>query len=309
MKKKLTLFSAFLVLSIAASAQKVYKLAKSSGKLNLNISGAKVEGYNGNEIIFTIPNAGEDQVDERAKGLTPLNSSGFKDNSGIGLDVAVKGDDVIVNPVSIANQAMVSIKLPQAMKLSFTNNNMSYQDTLSIRNVKTEIDVSVAGNDVILVDNVGPMNIKTLHGSIDAKFSNEIKGPISIVSVHGHVDVAVPATIKANLDVLSNYGKIYAAESLNIAVSPSQRTESISRTISVATSGIKTGSALTITSNPATPPMPPTPPNPGEINVNGIVVSGFGSRRDSEVLKGKINGGGIDILLKSSHENIYIRKN
>lgn len=303
MKKQLILICALSMLTLATSAQKVYKLAKNSGKLSLNISGAIVEGYNGSEIIFTIPKSDGDHTDERAKGLMPMNSSGFKDNTGIGLDIAVKGDEIIVNPVSVSNQAMVSIKLPQNIKLSFVNNNITYQDTLTVKNIKTEIDVSVTGNDVILVNNVGPMNIKTLHGSVDATFSGEIKGPISIVSVHGHVDVALPVAVKANLDVVSNYGKIYAAEGLKIAVNPVVRTERApaGTSISIATSGAKKGSPLTMTLN-ASPAASP--------NTISTVTSaaGFSTRRDSETLNGKINGGGIDILLKSNSDNVYIRQ-
>jgi len=310
MKKQFAIICTLLLFTGLASAQKVYKLAKNSGKLILNISGANVQGYDGNEIIFTIPKVDSDYTDERAKGLMAINSSGFNDNTGIGLDVSVKGDEVIVNPVSVSNQAMVTVKLPQNMKLSFMNNNMMYQDTLTVSNVKTEIDVAVTGNNIILKNNVGPMSIKTLNGSVDATFPAEIKGPISIVSVRGHVDVAVPASVKANLDIVSNYGKIYAAEALKIAVSPvvkiNQKISAMTSTnLSIITNGTKAGSAVVMS---LTPPTQPTPPVPGEAGgVSSISI--FTNRRDAEVLKGKINGGGVDILLKSNNDNVYIRKN
>lgn len=300
MKPQLILFFALFILTLSASAQKQYKLARSSGKLNLNISGAKVEAYDGNEIIFSIPENRDEEVDERAKGLKAFNSSGFKDNSGLGFDVTVKGEDINVNPVSVANQPKLSIKLPRNIRLSFINNNMMYQDTVILKNLKTEIDVSVTGNDIVLVNNVGPMNIKTLHGSVDASFSDDLKGPISIVSVNGHVDVALPVSVKANLEAMSNYGKIYAADELKIAVNT---TVDVKTTISGVTS------VKTINVGKSIPSLTIRKSETNENEAKGNTqVFGFDRGNYAESLNGKINGGGVDLILKSNHDNIYIRE-
>lgn len=300
MKPQLILLFALFTLTLSASAQKQYKLAKSNGKLNLNISGATVEGYDGNEIIFSLPENENEEVDERAKGLKAFNSSGFKDNSGLGYDIAVTGDDINVNPVSLTNQQKLSIKLPRNIRVSFINNNNMYRDTLTLKNLKTEIDVSVKGNDIVLINNVGPMNIKTLHGSVDASFPADLKGPISIISVNGHVDVALPASVKANLDVVSNYGKIYAADGLKIALNTvSNEKKSATGLTSVKTVVIgKNAQFLSIKKTAAT----------GESQGENTTITGLETGNYAELLNGKINGGGIDLILKSNHDNIYIRE-
>lgn len=299
---KLQLISLFALFTIAlsASAQKEYKLAKSSGKLNLNISGVIVEGYKGNEIIFSIPKNEDEETDERAKGLTVINSSGFKDNTGLGLDVTVNGEEINVNPVSISNQTMVTIKLPQDIKLSFTNNSNMYQDTVTLKNLKSEINVAVNGNNIILLNNVGPMNIRTLHGSVDATFPTEPKGPISIVSVNGHIDVAVPTAIKANLDVVTRYGKVYAAEKLKIALSQKASEKANAGTIALAKTGNSSILTKSLTGNVQ------VNVNTNENNYSYVIGNAVGA--DGEVLNGKINGGGVDLILKSNHNNIYIRE-
>ncbi|QPH37828.1 DUF4097 family beta strand repeat-containing protein [Pedobacter endophyticus] len=301
MKKQL-LFLALLTVCLSAAAQKEYKLAKSSGKLNLNISGAILEGYNGNEIIFSAKKTEPDEVDERAKGLKAINSSGFTDNTGLGLDVSVKGDEINVNPVSLNNQTMVNIKVPQNIKVLFTNSNSIYRDSIILRNLKNEIEVSVSFNEVRLENNTGPMNIKALHSSVDAVFPAEIKGPVSIVSVYGHVDVALPQTVKVNLEAGTNYGKIYAADGLKIVVDKEKEAEANGNNGYSSVVGTVNGINIV---NSAKAPLAATRV---AVGVKSPRVINFTTRSDAENIKGKINGGGADLILKSNHDNIYIRQ-
>lgn len=300
MKKQL-LFSALVMISLSAAAQKEYKLAKSSGKLNLNISGVIVEGYNGNEIIFSSPKVETEEVDERAKGLKAINGTGFKDNTGLGLDVTVSGEDINVNPVTVSGQRKVTVKVPQNVKVSFTNNSNTYQDSITLKNLKNEIEVSVSYNEVRLENNSGPMNIKTLHGSVDAVFQGEIKGPVSIISVYGHVDVALPVAIKANLEAGTNYGKIYAADGLKIVIDKEPIEKSNNVYIATGDAAVGGIAGVNTTKSASTATVSGT-------GVRTINVINFAMRKESESLKGKINGGGIDLILKSNHDNIYIRE-
>ncbi|KQR69632.1 hypothetical protein ASF92_13020 [Pedobacter sp. Leaf176] len=283
---------------MSASAQKEYKLAKSAGKLNLNISGAIVEGYNGNEIIFSTAKSENDVVDERAKGLRVISGSGFVDNTGMGIDVSEKGDEINVNPVRKGTRlGIITIKVPQSIKIAFNNTNTN-QEELILKNLKNEIEVSVSYNKIKLENNSGPMNIKTLYGSVDAIFSGEIKGPVSIVSVYGYVDVSMPASTKANVELGTSYGNLYAGEGFKIAMdkNASEKTES-----SFPEGSIR---ALTTTSqNIATTTTGYSSNGQGNI----ISINSY-SNRDRETLKGKLNGGGADVILKSNYKNVYLRE-
>lgn len=290
MKKQLAVLFSLVLITMGASAQKEYKLAKSSGKLNLNISGAIVEGYSGNEIIFSTAKSENDEVDERAKGLRIISASGFVDNTGMGIDISQKGDEINVNAVSKSGRmGILTVKVPQNIKIAFNNTNV-FQEELILKNLKNEIEVSVSYNKVKLENNTGPMNIKTLYGSVDAIFAGEIKGPVSIVSVYGYVDVSMPATSKANIELETNYGNLYAAEGFKIAVEKgtAEKTESATAINSVQ------GLATRTTGY--------------SINGQGAINVASFSRRDKETLKGKLNGGGAALILKSNYKNVYLRE-
>ena len=303
MKKQFIVLFSLLTLAITASAQKEYKISKTSGQLNLHVAGAIVEGYSGNEIIFSLPAGETEKVDERAKGLRVISGSGFVDNSGLGLDISEKGTEVNVNVVNKKIDGVLTIKVPQNIKVTFANQSSIYQEDIILKNLKNELEISTSYNKIKLENNTGPMNIKSLYGSIDASFVEPIKGPVSIVSVYGHVDVSLPASIKANVDLSTSYGKLYAADGLKIVLEKNvaeekPKDEDLITTIKSATnealliSGLKSGSGTIISNNK-------------NIRVaNGIAVYGG---RSSEDIKGKINGGGANFILKSNYDNVYLR--
>ncbi|RBQ02542.1 hypothetical protein DRW42_26360 [Pedobacter miscanthi] len=290
-----------LAITLSASAQKEYKLSKSSGQLNLNISGAVVEGYSGNEIIFSVPASEKEEVDERAKGLRAISGSGFTDNTGLGIDVSTKGEEINVNAVNREIKGIITIKVPQNIKISFVNKSNVYQNEIILKNLKNEIEVSTSYNKIKLENNSGPMNIKTLYGSVDAIFNEAIKGPVSIVSVYGYVDVSLPANAKANVEMATNYGKLYAAEGLKIAIDKSEKAErSGFTTISGSNNGqgvttVRSGSGQSLSSLTS-------------VNGEASVFEYGSSSRNSENIKGKINGGGADLILKSNYKNVYLRE-
>src|SRR5687768_6112784 len=95
MKKILIIIAAVLICYSPLSAQE-YKVSKSTGRLEImEVNHVSVEGYNGNEIIFTSNNKDRDN-DDRAKGLRALSSLGLDDNTGLGLSVVEKGDVIEV---------------------------------------------------------------------------------------------------------------------------------------------------------------------------------------------------------------------
>jgi DUF4097 and DUF4098 domain-containing protein YvlB len=115
--------------------------------------------------------------------------------------------------------------------------------------------VSTVHNAVHLDNVTGPVDVKTVHGEIEASFGANMKGPISINSVHGHVDVSLPVGTKANLKLGTSRGEIFVDPDFKI-----------------------------------------------EIDRSGNMV------RYSDNVTGKINGGGLDISLSSTHDNVYLRK-
>ncbi|WP_432710721.1 DUF4097 family beta strand repeat-containing protein [Pedobacter sp.] len=279
MKKHFILLLSIITMSITVFAQQEYKLTATSGQLRLNIPEVIIEGYNGNEIVFSKPATEKEVVDERAAGLRMINGTSFSDNTGLGLYVSQNGDEITVKAVGIESSGILTIRVPQNIKVIFKNTSPINQGEVFLKNLRNEIEVSTSYNKVKLENNTGPMNVRTLYGSVDAVFANDMKGPVSIVSVYGYVDVSLPKAAHADVKLSTTYGKVYAAEGLKIALD------------------VRTDAKT-------------------DINVNGLAFSndgsgitgnGFRSTLQSSGVNGKINGGGADVILKSTYENVYLR--
>jgi len=253
MKKILSILALGLMVAGAASAQE-FKISKSTGTLEIReVNRVSIEGYNGNEIIFTSRNHDRDH-DERAKGLRAISSVGLEDNTGLGLSVVDKGNVIEVQQLKKMDGPDIRIQVPKGVKISYSHTS-PHGDGLEIKNFEGEIEVSTVHNDVDLSNVTGPMSVKTVHGDIDASLGAILKGPISITSVHAHVDVALPVATKADFKLGTTWGEIFVDPDFKI-----------------------------------------------EIDKSGSLV------KYSNKLAGKMNGGGIEIELSSTHDNVYLRK-
>jgi hypothetical protein len=253
MKKKFIMMALGLMIAGVISAQE-YKVPKSSGTLEIReVNNVSIEGYAGNEIVFT--SRGRDHDDDgRAKGLRAISSMGLEDNSGIGLSVVDKGQVIEVQQLKKTDGPDITIKVPKGVKIAYSHTS-PYGDEIEIKDFEGEIEISTVHNGVVLTNTTGPMQIKTVHGDIEAILGAALKSPVSIISVHGHVDVALPVATKANLRLGTTWGEILVDPDFKI-----------------------------------------------EIDRTGTFV------KYSDKVNGKLNGGGTDIELASTHNNVYLRK-
>jgi len=235
------------------SAQE-YKLNKNSGTLEIReVNNVTIEGYNGNEIIFSSSDQDRDD-DDRAKGLRAISSMGLEDNTGIGLSVVDKGNTIEVRQLKKMDGPDIKIMVPKSVIVSYSHTS-PYGDEIEIKNFEGQVEVSTVHSGVILTNTTGPLDIKTVHGDIEASLGSALKAPISLESVHGHVDLALPVAIKANIKLNTHFGEILVDPDFKI-----------------------------------------------EIERTGNMV------KYSDSVTGKLNGGGIDITLSSTHNNVYLRK-
>lgn len=216
--KGLSIGSILMILfaTVTWSQAQEFKIAKSSGRLELNIGRVTVEGHTGNEIIFTSQNH-KAEKDERANGLTAINSLGLEDNTGLGINVSDKGNIIQVSQLKKTNSPDIKILVPKGVIISFAFESQ-YGGTASFKNLENEIEVSAQYNSVELENVTGPLTIKTIYGKVEADFGTNIKSPISIVSVYGLVDVTLPQATKANLQMSTSYGEIFVAPEFKIEV-------------------------------------------------------------------------------------------
>jgi hypothetical protein len=215
----------FLGLSIiSVTRAQEYKVNKSSGKLVINLAGATVEGYNGNEIVFT-KGTHEQENDPRAKGLRAINGNGSVDNTGLGISVKEKGTTIEVDQVA-SNDQGIKIMVPKGIIVFYNFHRLEAGD-VHFKNMENEIEISTDYNSINLENISGPATIKTLYGSVKATFSDHIKGPISIASIYSMVDVSIPLTTKANIKLSSSHGDIFASSELKIEMKKNTEDEMV----------------------------------------------------------------------------------
>jgi lia operon protein LiaG len=215
MKTKIILTGSLFALIMAGSSNaQEYKVnvddAKNS-KLSLsNFSGdLKIEGYTGNEIIFS-PVGGEDMtVPERAKGLKPVYGGGV-DNTGVGLSVEKSGNGISVTCLlPFTNKREYTVKVPESMSIE-VKSECQYNNDIYINNMKNEIEIQSC-HSIALKGVTGPLVLSTISGNIDVTFSNIAVGkPFSINSISGEIDITLPSKTAADIEMSAVSGRMYS---------------------------------------------------------------------------------------------------
>jgi hypothetical protein len=207
MKKNIIITALCLLVVTIVNAQE-YKLAKSTGRLEISeVNHVTIEGSTGNEIIFTRRGYDKDH-DDRAKGLRAVSAMGIEDNTGIGLSVIDKGESIQVQQLKKTDGPDVVIKVPKGVIVVVSHTN-PHGDDIEFKNFEGEIQVSTVHSSVRLENIIGPTKVKTVHGDIDATLSPNMKSPIVLSSIHGHVDAAFAVTTKANIRLGTKHGELF----------------------------------------------------------------------------------------------------
>lgn len=271
MKKiAVTIILSIALVSLTNAQEHQFKLSKKTGTLKVNISGVTIEGYDGNEVVFSAPELRRADKDERAAGLKLVSGSGLTDNTGLNLSVRENAGTIDVDYVSKTDRERIVIKVPNTMAVKVaTTDVMNAGKSVAIKDFKGELEISVMYNAISLHNVTGPVNAKTIYGELTATFASIVKGPVSLVSVYKFVDVTIPYNLKANVNLSSKNGNIYAADGLDIKrETPKEQKSS-----------------------------------------DGTDLTGLQEWSRSSDITGTLNGGGIDLILKTSYGKIYLRKN
>ena len=215
MKKIITIVIAAFLIEGNASAQE-FKVQKTTGRLEIRIGKVTVEGYAGNEIVFSSRDR-DKKDDDRAKGLKEINGLGIDDNTGLGINVEDKGGVVVVRQLKKMNSPEIKIMVPKGVTIYYAFESQ-YSGDVIFKNVESEIEASGTYNSIELENVSGPITVKTIYGHVEASFDQNVKGPISIVSVYGYADVTLPGTIKADIKLSTAYGELFASPDFKIEV-------------------------------------------------------------------------------------------
>jgi hypothetical protein len=215
MKTRNLMLAFALIVTGFAKAQE-FKIAKSSGRLELNIGRVTVEGHDGSDIIFSSRNH-RDERDKRAEGLRAVNSLGLEDNTGLGIHVADKGNVVEVFQLKKTDAPDIKVLVPKGIIVSFKYESQ-HGGEARFSNLANEIEVSAVYNSIELENVTGPLAIETTYGHVVADLSSNIKDPVSIVSIYGFIDVTLPLATKADLKMSTSYGDIFVAPEFKMDV-------------------------------------------------------------------------------------------
>lgn len=131
------------------------------------------------------------------------------------------------------------------------------------------------GNNVKFKNVESEIEVSTVHSGV---YLDNVTGPMTVKTVHGSIDAIFNANIKSPLSIVSVHGPV------DITI-PAATKATLSMTTSY-----------------------------GEIFVDPAIKIDFEGRGDWKVygsnkVNGKMNGGGLDFKLSSTHNNIYLRKN
>jgi len=205
--KKITLTAVCGFVFFSSLVAQEFKIAKNAGRLEFKeVNNVSIEGYAGNEIVFTSQNGSRDK-DPRAEGLRAISSMGLEDNTGLGLSVADNGNVVEVRQLKKTDGPDIRVMVPKGIAISYTHSS-PYGKSLEIKNFDGEIQVSTVHNGVVLNNTTGKISVKTVHGDIDASLASSPNAAVSLESVHGHVDAALPVSTKASLLLSTNWGEV-----------------------------------------------------------------------------------------------------
>ena len=167
-----------------------------------------IEGYSGNEIIFT--SAAENfTAPEKAKGLKPVYPGGT-DNSGLGLSVQKNGSQITVTClIPFTRKGDYTIKVPDNLALEMSAGCERSSD-ISVTGMKNEIDIENC-HDIDLKNVSGPLVLSTIAGNITTTFGTiATDKPFSINSVAGDVDITLPLKTAVNIEMGTISGGFYS---------------------------------------------------------------------------------------------------
>jgi len=265
---KITGVGLILFLAISMSAQDYKVKMNAGGKVIINkVNKVDIVGHNGTEVVIQGASRNK-KKDERAAGLRVISGSGNVDNTGLGLSAVKEGNELTIEQVIKNSKGRFTIKIPQGVAVLYEHNTHHGSD-LNIKDISGEIEITAHFNNVKLENVTGPMSVNTVHGDVEATFTNvNQSNPSTIRSSHGWIDVTLPSSTKANLKLRSSHGDMFTDFDIN-------RNEKVYK-------------------------------NAGKKHEHDNNCGNCNTSKSR--MTGAINGGGVLIDLYTSHANIYLRK-
>lgn len=264
-----TIILSVVLVSMVGAQDRQFKLSRKTGTLNINIPGVYIEGYDGSEIVFGAPALKAEDKDERAAGLRLVSGSGLTDNTGLNLSVRENGNAVDVDYVGRRDKDSLTLKVPNTMTIKVT--------TTSVMDAGKRVDIR---------NFKGELEINTMYNTIAL---NNITGPVNAKTIYGELTATFASPIKSPVSLVALY------KFVDVSI-PADLRANVN--ISSQNGNIYAADGLDIKRTPLK-----------EKNEDSEDLTGLKEWSRSSEIKGTLNGGGIDLILKTSYGKIYLRKN
>lgn len=169
--------------------------------------GLEIVGIDGNEVIIE---ALEDkrELPVEAAGLKIVSPGGGIDNTGVGANVIIEGNNMNIKIPKSKYYGNYVIKIPKDVSISVRENGNTYGKWL-IKGMKGEVETETSYSTLNIKNVSGPIVAHGGYGKIYVEYDQLSQNrPNSIMAI-GAVDITLPADSKANLKVQSMYADFF----------------------------------------------------------------------------------------------------
>ncbi|MER0439324.1 hypothetical protein [Emticicia sp. W12TSBA100-4] len=316
--------SIFMLLSVSVFAQNKqnsFKQSFSGADKRVVILSASsnltIEGITGTEVIVESDKQ-EKEFPEEAQGLKIVTPGGAVDNTGIGANVQMEGNTLKIKLPKSKYYGNFVVKVPKDLNVSIKENGNSYGKWF-ISGMKGEVEAETSYSTLNIKNVSGPIVARGGYGKMYIEYDQLNQSRPNSITASGAVDITLPADTKANLKVQATYADFFTDfditptkyEEVNDKVEKGEKAEKIAKIEAVSPTGQQ---AKTIK---------------GTGNV--YAVEGFSTTQKSVAYAdarwankqnydtdcncyytnatiGTINGGGVNLTIRSDQGNVYLRK-
>lgn len=320
---KISLFALITMNVFAQNKQSTFKQSFSGADKRVVIMSASnnltVEGIVGTEVIIESDKQ-EREFPEEAQGLKIVSPGGAIDNTGIGASVQVEGNTLKIKLPKSRYFGNFVVKIPKDLSVSVKENGNSYGKWL-ITGMKGEVEAETSYSTLNIKNVSGPIVARGGYGKMYIEYDQLNQSRPNSISASGAVDITLPADTKANLKVQATYADFFT----DFDITPTKYEEVNDK----GEKGEKGDKAEKLAKVEATSP---TGQQAKTIRGTGNVyaVEGFSTQKsvayadarwankqnyDSDcncyytnATIGTINGGGVNLTIRSDQGNVYLRK-
>jgi hypothetical protein len=338
--KKIAIIIVTLVMQSSLMAQmQTYKITVLPSDKKLEISSGagtlNIESHDGNEVII-LSKLNTIDLPKEAEGLKPI-VGGSIDNTNTGANVNKVGQVIKVKIPKTSMYSNFTIKVPKNMNTKVKEFANSYC-TWNISGLSGELETKTSYSSVNITDATGPLLVHSDWGKVKVIYSKVAPDKPNSLYSNGGLDVTLPADCKANLNLLSSFGSVFTDFDIAQKVKTEQtdkdedadkdKTETdednndseknkparVDRDNSKKDRNVNKDSGYSYAYTYGKDAITLKNELLKQQKANWSYASGITNSsddcncdNDSSTI-GTINGGGVNITLRSDHSNIYLRK-